>query len=189
MNKFVFSRYTTLTMDRREDIRTQIGKQSQEMSALHAQAYGSQQHQQKEGGNLLHDPKQTLTTVHTRLVSRMQEALPSLEISNAEAVILVEIVQQKSKRAADNEGLTEQLFKKNPEKRKRHSCLAISSGNEGRINEEGFDAKTKQKPIDKHVVETQPAKAPSPMSFLEFCRLQKQQAAQRQNRRQCIHCR
>ena len=142
---------------------------------------------------MLHDSKQTMTLslgiVNTQSVSQTQRALPNLEISNAEAVILVEIVQQKSKRAADNEGLTEQLFKKNPEKRKRHSCLAIGSGNEGRINEEGFDAKTKQEPIDKHVVETQPAQAPFPMSFLEFCRLQKQQAAQRQNRRQCIHCR
>jgi hypothetical protein len=112
-----------------------------------------------------------------------------LEISNAEAVILVEIAQQKSKRAADNETLVERLFKKNPEKRKKHSFLVTGSGNEEQIDEEGFDAKAKQEPIDKHVVETWPAEVPPPMSFLEFCRLQKQQAAQRQNRRQCIYCR
>lgn len=189
-------------MGRHEDIRTQIEKQSDEVSplqaevenpALHAQAHSSQQCQQRAGTDLLHDSKQTMTPssgiVNTQLISHTQGALPNMEISNAEAVILVELAQQKNKRAAHNQALTEQLFKKNPEKRKKHSRLVTGPSNEGQTDEEGIDAKTKQEPIDKHVVETRPAKAPPPMSFLEFCRLQKQQAAQRQNRRQCIHCR
>jgi hypothetical protein len=158
-----------------------------------AQAHSSQQRQPEAGNNVMHDSKQTITPsssiVNTQSVSQTQRALPNLEISNAKAVILVELAQRKNKRAADNQALTERLFKKNPEKRKRHSCLVVGSGNEGRINKEGFDAKTKQEPIDKHVVETRPTEAPSPISFLEFCRLQKQQATQQQNRRQCIHCR
>jgi hypothetical protein len=146
MNQFISSRYTTQTMDRHKDTQAQIGEQSHEVSPLQAevensasqaQAYSSQQRQQKAGSKLLHDSKQTITpssgTANTQSVPQMQRALPNSEISNAEAVILVELAQRKNKRAADNQALTERLFKKNPEKRKKHSCLVTGSGNERRI--------------------------------------------------------